>query len=85
VGARGIQPLIVAVATLGVALCLLSREPTFLGWLGVCHVGAKNAKHSATVDGALEATQSAIDRLVVADLDTYWHGEISKMIEFCRA
>ena len=65
--------LVVAVTLARVPKRLLACKPTLFGWLGVSHVGAVDAEHAAAVYGAFETAKGAIDRLVVADFDSYGH------------
>jgi Ethanolamine utilization protein EutJ (predicted chaperonin) len=64
---------LVAGTTARVACGLLTGQTTLLGGLGIGHVATVDAKHTASVYGAFEAAQSAVDGLVIPYFDTYRH------------
>jgi hypothetical protein len=65
----------VRVTAARITSCFLTGLATLFGRLREGHVRTENAENTATVDGALEAAQRTVNRLVVANFNAYGQGD----------
>ena len=65
--------LVVAVALARIPGGLFLVQARLFGRLDIGHVATENPQYAAAVHSALEATKGTVNRLVVANFDSYGH------------